>query len=258
MIMSPKKSLVKMMDIETSAIFYSSIAGLSTILGVVMVILHERLVLKYSHYVNSLAAGLILGVAFFHLFPESLELSENALLFIFFGFILFYVLENVMVIHSGSEIHFTGKNNPQHTKGLVMFSGLFFHSFIDGIIIGVGFKLDPKLGLLTSLGVISHELPEGATTFSLLINSIKRKTALKLSIAVALATPLGALISLTFIGVLSETTVGALLGVAGGSFLYIGASDLIPETHEKNGFKSAGFLILGVLFLYLLSKTIMK
>jgi len=244
------------MGIEFNIIFYSSIAGLSTVLGIIMVILKQRWVLEHSHYVNSFAAGLILGIAFFHLFPESLELSENALLFIFLGFLLFYLLENIMVLHSGSEIHFKEKNNPQHTKGMVMFSGLFFHSLLDGIIIGVGFEIDPKVGLLTSLGVILHELPEGVTTFSLLINSIKEKTAVKLSVAVAIATPLGALISLTFIGGLSEGMVGLLLAMAGGSFLYIGASDLIPETHEKKGFVNAGFLLLGVLCLYSLSKTI--
>jgi len=243
------------MGIEFSTIFYSTIAGLSTIFGIIMVILKERWVLKHSHYVNSFAAGLILGIAFFHLFPESLELSENALLFIFIGFLLFYLLENVMVLHSGSEIHFKEKGNPQHAKGMVMFSGLFFHSLLDGIIIGVGFEIDPKVGLLTSLGVILHELPEGVTTFSILIASIKRKTALKLSVAVALATPVGALISLAFVGGLSEGIVGLLLAMAGGSFLYIGASDLIPETHEEKGFQNAGFLLLGVLLLYLLSKT---
>jgi len=244
------------MGIEFNIIFYSSIAGLSTVLGIIMVILKQRWVLEHSHYVNSFAAGLILGIAFFHLFPESLELSENALLFIFLGFLLFYLLENIMVLHSGSEIHFKAKSNPQHTKGMVMFSGLFFHSLLDGIIIGVGFEVDLKVGLLTSLGVILHEFPEGVTTFSILIASIKRKTALKLSIAVAIATPLGALISLTFIGGLTESVVGLLLAMAGGSFLYIAASDLIPETHEEKGFVNAGFLLLGVLFLYLLSKTI--
>ncbi|MFH1292896.1 MAG: ZIP family metal transporter [Pseudomonadota bacterium] len=239
-----------------NVIFYSTIAGASTILGIILVILEERWVLKYAHWVNSFAAGLLLGLAFFHLFPESLKFSQNALLFIFMGFLLFYLLENVMVIHSGSEIHFKEKGNPQHAKGMVMFTGLFFHSLLDGIIIGVGFEINPKLGLLTALGVISHELPEGVTTFSILINSIKRKTALRLSIAVALATPVGAFISLAFIRSISEATVGVLLAIAGGSFLYIGASDLIPETHEEKGFRNAGFLLLGVLFLYILSKMI--
>jgi ZIP family zinc transporter/zinc and cadmium transporter len=244
------------MAVEFNVLFYSSIAGLSTILGIILVILKEKLVIKYSHYVNSFAAGLILGVAFFHLFPESLEISDNALLFILIGFLVFYLLENVMVLHSGSEIHFKEKKGSRHTKGQVMFSGLFFHSFVDGIIIGIGFETDFKLGLLTSLGVIAHELPEGVTTFALLINSMERKTALKLSIVVGLATPLGASISLTFINSLSEAMVGLMLGIAGGSFLYIAASDLIPETHEEKGFENSGFLLIGVICLYLLSKTI--
>jgi ZIP family zinc transporter/zinc and cadmium transporter len=244
------------MGIEYSIILYSTIAGLSTMLGIALVIMGEEWVLQYSHYVNSFAAGLLLGVAFFHLFPESLELSGNALLFIFLGFLIFYLLETVMVLHSGSEIHFSGKNNPRHAKGMVMFSGLFFHSLIDGVIIGVGFEIDPKLGLLTSLGIISHELPEGVTTFSLLVTSIPRKTALKMAVAVALATPLGAILSLAFIGGLSEATVGSLLAMTGGSFLYIAASDLIPETHEKRGILNALFLFLGVLFLFSLSKMI--
>jgi zinc transporter ZupT len=68
------------MGVEFNIILYSAIAGLSTLLGIALVIINEERVVRYSHYVNSFAAGLILGVAFFHLFPESLELSENALL----------------------------------------------------------------------------------------------------------------------------------------------------------------------------------
>jgi len=237
-------------------IFYSCLAGLATVLGVILVLKKKKWVVKHSHFVNSFAAGLILGVAFFHLFPESLELSEHGLLFIFIGFILFYLLENFMVLHSGSEIHYRDIHNPKDTKGMVMFFGLFLHSLLDGIIIGVGFEIDTKIGLLTSVGVILHEFPEGVTTFSLLLNSIARKTALKLSIAVALATPVGALISLTFINWLSESTVGLLLAMAGGSFLYIAASDLIPETHEEKGLQNSGFLLLGVISLFLLSKMI--
>ena len=123
------------MSVPFSIIIYSSIAGISTILGIIMVRLNEALVLRYSHPINSFAAGLLLAISFFHIIPESLELSEKALLFVFLGFLLFYLLENVMVIHSGSEIHFPNKEDPQHSKGHVMFAGLFFHSLIDGIII---------------------------------------------------------------------------------------------------------------------------
>lgn len=242
-----------MIDATFNVIFYSSLAGFATIVGVIMVVLKEEWVVRHSHLVNSFAAGLILGISFFHLFPEAIELSEDALLFILIGFLIFYLLENIMVLHSGAEIHFKEKHNPQHSKGIVMFSGLFFHSLIDGIIIGVGFEINKTMGLLTSLGVILHELPEGVTTFSLLVNTIRRKTALIMSIAVALATPAGALISLTFIGNLGETTVGLLIAMAGGSFLYIGAADLIPETHEEKGLRNAASLLVGVIFLYTLT-----
>jgi zinc and cadmium transporter len=244
------------MSIEFSIIFYSTIAGLSTILGIFLVHLNNEWVLKHSHFMNSFAAGLILGIAFFHLFPESIELSDNALLFIFIGFLLFYMLENFMVIHSVAELHFKEETNPQHSKGLVMFTGLFFHSLLDGIIIGVGFEIDPKVGILTALGVILHELPEGVTTFSILLGSINKSTAIKLSVAVALATPVGALISLTFIRTISESAIGILLAMAGGSFLYISASDLIPETHKDKGYKNAVSLLLGVFFLFIISKTL--
>ena len=241
------------MGIEFTIMFYSAIAGLATISGVMLVLKNAKWILSHSHFVNSFAAGLILAIVFFHLLPEALELSENAVTFLFLGFILFYLLENVLVLHSGAEIHFSEKVDAHHAKGVVMFTGLFLHSLLDGVIIGLGFEIDPKLGALTAFGVICHELPEGVTTFSLLIDTIRRKVAIYLSIAVALATPLGALISLTFIGSLSEAVVGSLLAIAGGSFLYISASDLIPETHEEKGFLNAGSLILGISFIYLVT-----
>ena len=178
---------------------------------------------------------------------------DNALIFIFAGFLLFYLLESVMVIHSGAEIHYTRNNNPHHSRGKVMFTGLFLHSLIDGVIIGIGFEIKPELGLLASIGVILHELPEGVTTFSILLNTLKKKTALYMSIAVALATPIGAVASLAFFNGLPESYIGLLLALAGGSFLYIAASDLIPETHEEKIYLNTIFLFLGVLFLYSIS-----
>jgi zinc and cadmium transporter len=242
---------------EGCVILYSTIAGFSTILGIILVVFYETSVIRYSHYVNSFAAGLILGIAFFHLFPESLHLTQNALDFILWGFLLFYLLESFIVIHSGAEIHFREKPKQMHQKGMVMFSGLFLHSLIDGIIIAVGFETDPKLGLMTSMGVIAHELPEGATTFALLINSMERKTAVILSIAVALATPAGAILTPIFSSGLSDSTMGILIAMAGGSFLYIAASDLIPETHEEKGLVNAGCLLFGVIILYILSKIVL-
>jgi ZIP family zinc transporter/zinc and cadmium transporter len=223
----------------------------------VFILVNEKWTLRNSHYVNSFAAGAILAIAFFHLLPESVELNKGALLFVLAGFLALYALESVVVIHSGSEIHFHEQHEQgAHTKGMVIFSGVLTHAIIDGTIIGVGFEIDETLGLVTALGIILHKLAEGATTFAILINAMARRRALILSLVVASATFFGALLTFLFVKDLSEPTMGALLAIAGGTFLYISASDLIPETHRGQGFRQALVLFLGVIFMAFISRAI--
>ncbi|MFC1957931.1 ZIP family metal transporter, partial [Chloroflexota bacterium] len=160
----------------------------------------------------------------------------------------------VVVFHSGSAIHFSeGCPIETHNKGPIIFSGLFLHSLIDGFIIAVGFEVSLELGLFAATGVILHELPEGITSFTLIMRSMRKRTALILSVAVALATPVGAAIALGPLSGMSESALGAMMAVAGGSFLYIAASDLIPETHEKNVLQNVISLLTGVGLLYFLT-----
>jgi len=234
-------------------IFYSGLAGVATAAGVFMVVRRAEQARKYSHFVNSFAAGAILAIAFLHLLPEAVELNSSALLFALIGFMAFYILESFLVIHSGAEIHYqSSHHHSKKSKGITLFSGLFLHSLIDGVIIGIGFEVDYRIGLMTSAAVILHELPEGITSFTMLMDRLNRRTAYYLAIAVALATPAGAVISVLFLHDASKGIIGMLLALAGGSFLYITASDLIPETHEKNALVNVCFLIGGVLFTILL------
>jgi len=235
-------------------IFYSGLAGAATLAGIFMVMRRAELAQRYSHYVNSFAAGIILAIAFFHLLPEAMALNRHTFLFALIGFMVFYVLESFLVIHSGAEIHYEqGHLHLERSKGVTLFLGLFLHSLIDGIIIGIGFEADYRIGLITSAAVILHELPEGVTSFSMLMNRLSRRAAYYLSVAVALATPVGAVISILFFRDMPESAVGMLLALAGGSFLYITASDLIPETHEQQALLNGCFLIGGILFSALLA-----
>jgi len=234
-----------------NSLIYASIAGAATLLGILVVMWKRDSAIKYSHYINSFAAGALITIALTHLVPESIELAGNALLGVLLSFIAFYLLETVLVIHSGSEIHYAGEERP--TKAPVLFSGLFLHSLIDGVIIVAGFEVSTELGLFAATGVILHELPEGVTSFALLLRSMSRKRALGLSLAVALATPFGALIALGPLSTITEAGLGMMMAVAAGSFLYVAASDLIPETHEKNAVANAVFLLIGAGFLYFLS-----
>ncbi|MDP2729054.1 MAG: ZIP family metal transporter [Dehalococcoidales bacterium] len=236
-----------------TALIFGGIAGAATLAGTALVRWKQDLVTRYSHYVNSFAAGALITIALVHLIPESIELTDNALLAVLGSFIVFYLLEASVVYHACSAIHFT-ETCPRdiHTKGPVIFSGLFLHSLVDGVVITAGFEVSLELGLLAATGVILHELPEGITSFALLMQSMSRKTALILSIAVALATPVGAAIALGPLSGLSEAGVGIMIAIAAGSFLYVAASDLIPETHEKDILQNVTFLLTGVGLLYLL------
>ncbi len=230
------------------AVIYSGIAGASSIVGILLVLRWRQWVLSHSHFVNSLAAGVIVGVAFVGLMPEAMEMCEHALAFVLAGFVAFYLVETVIVVHSGAEVHFHGDGREDHvheSHAWTAFAGLFLHSLVDGIVIGVGFEVSQSVGLMAAAGVILHELPEGATTFALLLNRLKPRTALWLSIAVGLATPVGAIVSVVVLPSMSKGVVGALLAVAAGSFVYVGASDLVPETHTKKGWVNAVFLVLG-------------
>ncbi len=237
-----------------NALLYGGVAGAATLAGILVVRWQQDLAIRYSHYVNSFAAGALLTIALAHLIPESVELASNALLVVLVSFIAFYLLESAIVFHSGSAIHFYERcPRETHNKGPVIFSGLFLHSLIDGFVIAVGFEVSLELGLFAAAGVILHELPEGVTSFTLMLRSMTGKTALFLSVAVALATPAGAAIALGPLGGLSESGLGVMMAVAGGSFLYVAASDLIPETHESKVLQNAVFLLAGAGLLYLLT-----
>ncbi|UCG00856.1 MAG: ZIP family metal transporter [Candidatus Heimdallarchaeota archaeon] len=249
-----------MYEMEISILFYGTLAGLATLFGIYVIRRNQEWGLKNSHYVNSFAAGLILALVFFHLMPEAVELSELAFYpALFVGFFAFYLLENFIVIHSGSEIHYCldeddDDSGTHHTSriGVMAFSGLAFHSLIDGIIIGVGFELSVEIGFLAAMAVILHEMPEGVTSFAI-INEVMPDKSKILSVIVAIATPFGALFSLLFIGVMSESMIGILLALAAGTFIYVAASDLIPQTHEKNNLQNLIFFIIGALLIYVMS-----
>jgi len=235
----------------SEAMLLGGFAGFVTIIGILMVKAWHRQALAYSHCINSFAAGLILTAAIVALFPEALEANRQAPVYVLAGFAAFLILEIFLVLHSGAEVHY-----PQRTqsaaRGMVFFWGLFLHSLLDGAVIAVGYATAPKIGLVTALAVIAHELPEGVTTFSLLLEKISERKAMILSLAVAVATPVGVLVGLPFLPALQPSFLGAALGLVAGSFLYIAASDIVPEIREGKAAQNVAFLLAGALSLALL------
>ena len=233
-----------------NTLIYSSIAGLATILGILLVLYARDFVKKYSIYIVSFAAGVLITFSFIHLIPESLELYSNSLIIVLFGFLLFYLIEHFIMRHSFHESY-----EREHEAGKIAVIGLGLHSLIDGVVIGAGFGVSQEFGLITTLAVVAHEFPEGITSMAVLLHSnIKKSLAVFYSFLVAIATPIGAILTIFFFKDINQEFLGILIAVAAGSFIYVGASDLVPETHEQYNKKNALFLILGMIFVIVISR----
>ena len=241
-----------------NVLFAGSFAGAATFAGMYLVLARENWSRRHSAVLVSFSAGVLLGVGFLHILPEAMELTTQAPLFIVLAFVLFYFFEHHLLIHAGhEEQHHVNLNvddchddccSQPHPMGWVAFLGMGLHSLIDGMIIGTSFEVGHDLGLLAALGVVSHEVPEGIAMIAILLHyGWARKKAIQLTAFVALATPGAAILTFALVNNLSEALLGALLAGAGGSFIYIAASDLIPESHRSRGPAATLALCIGIL-----------
>lgn len=195
-------------------------------------------------------AGALLAAAFFDLLPEALELGEprELLLWTLGGFLAFFVLERSASWfhrhHEHDELH--GKNASQ--RKLIVFGDLM-HNAIDGMAIGASFLVNPALGIITTIAVSAHEIPKELGTFALLLSrGWKDRTVLLANVATAIATIVAA-VGVYVLGSDEQLPVGVLLAITAGFFLYIAASDVIPDIHEqprKIGMIQSTMLIVGI------------
>ncbi len=232
-------------------LIYSFIAGLSTLFGVWLVRRYQNWTKRNAIFLISFAVGILLANAFFNLLPEAISLSPDIWMYYVFGGILFlFILEHIITIHACIE----PEECDQHPFGITSVIGIGIHSLIDGIIIGIGFKVSPFIGLITALSVIAHEIPEGIFTYTLLKHAnIAEKKNLIYCWLVALATPIGALLTAALISRASISILGPLLAFAAGSFIYVGASDLTPQIHKRSSVFNIVIILVGIVFVMLLS-----
>jgi ZIP family zinc transporter len=212
----------------------AALACLSTLLGgFAAVRIHDRL-----HLLIGFASGAVMGVVFFDVLPEFVERSEAsgialkwATLFIAAGFLAFYILESVTALHGAREHEHKGSGHHSEEMGIVAAAGLSVHSFLDGLAIGVGFRTDTRLGVAIALAVLVHDFSDGLNTVTVVLahgNPLRR--ALRWLVVDATTPVLGAAVAL--VTPLSGDVLPGILGVFVGFFLYIGASDLLPEARE--------------------------
>ncbi|MES0490960.1 MAG: ZIP family metal transporter [Leptospirales bacterium] len=232
-----------------NTIFYSAVAAFSTLAGVALMLFNKKWTARNSIHFVSFSAGVVLTIAFLHLIPEALEHSPVSLTAVLFTLLGFYSLEHVLVIHHCKE-----EDCEVHTMGSVAFTGMAFHSLLDGFIIGVGFEASAPIGFAAAFGVLLHKFPVGVSITAMLMHDHypKRKTIL-LGSLIALATPAGAILAFSVFLKTSPELLGVFLAISAGSFIYIGASDLLPETHKNHRKSNIPMVFLGVGLMYVVS-----
>ncbi|MFA4855456.1 MAG: ZIP family metal transporter [archaeon] len=190
---------------------------------------------RILHILVGFSAGALLAGAFFHLLAESLEEmpAMEAFYLVFAGFILFFILERFLHWHHCHE----GKCDVHAFSYLILF-GDAIHNFVDGLIIAASFLVNAGVGFVTTLAVISHELPQELGNFGVLVyGGFDRKKALLYNLLAQMTSIIGGIAGFFFLG--TGGLAMYLLPFAAGGFIYIGASDLIPELHKQPSMKKA-------------------
>lgn len=187
------------------------------------------------HLILGFSAGAIMGVAFFDLLPEAIELGSSKYDISFLtmitaiGFISYMILDRFVFFHS----HGHEENESNNKKAMLGAGSLSIHSFLDGIAIGLAFQVSNAIGMIVAIAVLVHDFSDGINTVNMILkNGGDRRSAFKWLIIDAVAPVLGIFSTLFF--TLPSSVLGIILSVFTGFFLYIGASDLLPESHHSH------------------------
>jgi zinc transporter ZupT len=223
-----------------TALFFAAVTALGMLAGVWTVRRFEPWAIRHTAELIAFAAGLLVSGALLHLIARSAELVGPAqgLAWALASFLAFYLLEAHFIPHvharGTSPIGDDSEAGHRHRIGPLVVMGLGVHSLVDGISVGAGLSAGALLGTVTALLVVVHKMPVGIAAMSALYHSgVAGYRAAWITGGLALVTPLTVLVSyVTFKGV-SSAALGALLGLAGGSFLYVGAADLLPEGQAR-------------------------
>ena len=203
------------------------------------------------------AAGTMLSVAFFDLLPESLSRGhqDSVLLLVMLGLLTFFILERFIFWH---HHHFGGHKAHPFTYLNLIGDGV--HNFIDGAVIAATFMSDFRLGVVATVAIILHEIPQELGDFSILLyGGLSVAKALFFNFLSALGAVLGAVVTY-FFSVSVNGLLPHLLSFAAGGFVYISTADLIPELQKEKQFKKSFlqfcFFLVGVVLIYVFTKVI--
>ncbi len=242
------------------------IISLTAFVGIFTLSLKEEKMKKIIPFLVALSTGALLGGFFIHLLPKLEILSikrhihfENLTLLILGGILLFFIIEKILHLHQNSNRnHCENCNNTIKTSGYLILFSDGFHNFLDGVAIASAFLTDIHLGVITTIIIFAHELPQEFGDFGVLLNAgFERMKALWFNFLSGLTAMLGAILTI-FVSNFIQNIGIYLTAIAGGSFIYLALSSLIPELHNHKHTKSSQiiieffFVLLGITIMWLI------
>ncbi len=238
------------------ALIAVTVVSMLSLLGAIFISFQRKFLDSFTTYMLAFSSGILLGTTFYDLVPEGYGgVGEAVYTYVITGMVAFFVLEKFIHWHHHKEDLEGGEKS--HVAYLTLI-GDGIHNFLDGAIIGVTFLTNIPLGIATTIAVIAHEIPHELGDFFLLTyGGFTNKKALWYNFLSALTAGVGTIVVFLF----SEDVLifaPYTLGFAAGNFLYIAASDLIPELHEKRSVGTSiaqiACLVFGVILMRALTQ----
>lgn len=236
-------------------IAFTALGGLLSVIAAAMVLLLPASVrVSMVSPLVSFAIGTLLGAAFLGLLPHALEapgIEPHTITFaVLAGLLGFFVLEKLVIWRhchtSDCEVHGHGDSHSHAVSqsldmdevlrvaaGKLILIGHGIHSLVDGVLIAAAFLIDIRLGVVTSIAVAAHEVPQQVGDFAILLHSgYRRRRALLLNVCWSLTTILGGVAAYFSLSV-AQAAVPYVVAIAASSFIYIAVADLIPGLHRR-------------------------
>lgn len=249
------------MSVISYIIIFTFIGSIASLMGGILLIFRKEFAMRVSHYLAAFAAGTLLAGAFFDLLPEAIEHTletggevHNVLLWTVAGILIFFFLERS--IHWFHHDHSTVHDNVEPTVPLVIL-GDTVHNFIDGIVIGSTFLISIPLGIVTTIAIAAHEIPQEIGDFGILLhNGLSRIKIIFVNVLSAAAALFGALIAYA-IGDSIEGLLPAFLAITAGFFIYIALADIIPGIHNSHkrgrAYLETAMVFIGIAVVYFIT-----
>ncbi len=236
------------------SILSSLVVSLISLIGLSLAFIKIKNLQKITLILVSFAIGSLLGDAFIHLIPQSFDFFSTKIvssLMILLGITLFFILEKILRWHHCHEVNCHQEEKHVVTLNLV---GDSVHNFIDGALIAASFQISTFVGFTTTLAVILHEIPQEIGDFGIMIH---HGLSIKKTVFYNFITSLTSLLGVLLISFLNYDISPYLIPVTAGGFIYLAATDLIPELHRHDAKVGQSivqliFILLGIALMSLL------